>query len=151
MNYLPLLLCTLLGCAAPTPPDPATEKAAILAVLNGETAAAFGRDYAAWRAHWVHAPYVAKTYIDFATDTHSESLGWAAIDAFVKDYFDAHPAPDPLPPPLTDIDLRLYGDGAYVYYEQLDPARGRKRETRLLERQAGRWRIAGMHTTIYGK
>jgi hypothetical protein len=33
---------------------------------------------------------------------------------------------------------------------KLDPERGRKRETRLLEKVAGQWKIAGMHTTIYG-
>ena len=146
--FLPLLVLT---CSEPTPepPDVAAEKAAILDALNGETRAAFGRDYAAWQDYWVHAPYVTKTYMNFADSSLSETLGWTEVDRFVVDYFAAHPAPDPLPAPLTDIDVRPYGTGAWVSYVQTDPARGRKRETRLMERIDGKWKIAGMQTVIY--
>jgi hypothetical protein len=34
--------------------------------------------------------------------------------------------------------------------EQNDAERGLKRETRLMEKRDGQWKIAGMHTTIYG-
>jgi hypothetical protein len=37
-----------------------------------------------------------------------------------------------------------------VSYEQNDVERGLKRETRLMEKKDGQWKIAGMHTTIYG-
>ncbi len=135
----------LTACAEPD------HEADILATLNAETAAAFSRDYAAWQTYWVQAPYVTKIYLNFADGTQSETLGWEAVDRFVADYFADHPDPDPLPAPLTEIDVRLYGDyGAWVTYEQQDPARGRKRETRLMERTGGRWRIAGMQTIIYG-
>ena len=127
------------------------EKAAILAVLNGETAAAFQRDYPRWRTHWVHADYVTKTYINFAEGTATESLGWTEIDDFVRTYIEAHPEPDPLPELLDEIEVRLLGNGAWVSYEQIDATRGRKRETRLMERIDGQWKIAGMHTTIYGQ
>jgi hypothetical protein len=126
------------------------EKRAILTVLNNETQAAFQRDYVSWQEKWVHEDYVTKTYLNFADSSMTETLGWEKVDEFVRTYFKAHPQPDPLPPELTDIDLRLYGSGAWVSYEQLDPERGRKRETRLLEKIAGQWKIAGMHTTIYG-
>ena len=149
-RYLLFLPILLVACR-PTPPDPATERTAILATLNGETRAAFQRDYAAWRAHWVHAPYAYKVYLDYPDSSFSESLGWAPIDDFVRTYIETHPTPDPLPAPLREIDVQLYGDGAYVSYEQLDPARGRKRETRLLEKHEGRWKIVGMQTTIYGE
>ena len=135
------------GCALA---DPAAERAAILRTLNAETAAAFSRDYDAWASHWVQEDYVQKAYLDLADDTASETVGWDAVSGFVKDYFAAHPEPDPLPEPLTEADVRLYGDGAHVTYRQLDPARGPKKESRLMERGAdGRWRIAGMQTVIY--
>lgn len=139
------MLC-LVACA-----DPATEKAAILATLNAETVAAFSRDYDGWQAHWVHEPYVTKTYMNFADSSLTETLGWAEVNEFIVDYFAGHPEPDPLPEPLMDIDVRLYGSGAWVSYDQTDPARGRKRETRLMERVDGKWKIAGMGTVIYGE
>ena len=133
------------------PVDPASEKAAILATLNAETVAAFSRDYDGWQDKWVHAPYVTKTYMNFADSSMTETLGWAEVNRFVVDYFAAHPNPDSLPTPLRDIDVRLYGTGAYVSYEQNDPARGRKREVRLMERAGKEWKIAGMETVIYGE
>ena len=150
---LPLFCAlTLVTCSdASDRTGPATDKAAILATLNAETVAAFSRDYDGWQAKWVHEPYVTKTYMNFTDSTMTETLGWAEVNRFVEDYFTDHPEPDPLPEPLADIDVRVYGDGAYVSYEQDDPARGRKRETRLMERHGGVWKIAGMGTVIYGK
>lgn len=128
----------------------AQEKAAILAVLNNETKAAFERDYELWKTYWVYESYVSKTYLNFADSTMTETLGWQQVDDFVRTYIAEHPQPAPLPDPLTDIDVRLYGTGAAVTYEQIDPERGRKREMRLMEKSSGEWRIAGMQTVIYG-
>lgn len=126
------------------------EKAAILATINNETKAAFTRDYEGWKDKWVHESYVAKTYINLSDSTASESLGWQAIDDFVKAYFEAHPEPDPIPTLVDDISVRMYKNGAWVSFEQHDAERGLKRETRLMEKLDGQWKIAGMHTTIYG-
>lgn len=131
-------------------PNPTREKAAIISVLNNETKAAFTRDYQGWQDKWVHEPYVTKTYMDFSDSTMTETLGWAEINDFVKTYIEDHPEPDPLPALLEDVDVRLYGTGAWVEYQQDDPGRGRKRETRLMEKVNGEWKIAGMQTTIYG-
>jgi hypothetical protein len=128
-----------------------TEKAAILKTLNGETQAAFSRAYEKWKEHWVHEPYVTKTYMNFADTTMSETRGWDQVNAFVRDYIAAHPEPASLPEPLRDIELRLYGSGAWVSYEQQDPSIGLKREIRLMEKIDGRWKIAGMQTIIYGQ
>ena len=139
--------------AAETPgaaTDDDRDKALILDVLNAETRDALGRDYESWRDHWVHEPYVVKTYVNVADGSGSETRGWAAVDDFVRSYLEAHPEPEPPPAPLEDADVRLYGDGAWVSYEQDDVDQGRKRESRLMERVGGTWRIAGMHTTIYG-
>lgn len=126
------------------------EKIAVLATINGETKAAFNRNYQDWQAKWVHEPYVSKTYMNFQDSSLSETLGWTAINAFVKTYLEAHPEPAPLPDLVDSINLRLYGNGAWAEYQQLDPERGLKRETRLLEKVDGQWKIAGMQTVIYG-
>lgn len=126
------------------------EKAAILEVINNETKAAFSRDYEGWKDKWVHDPSITKTYIDFQNNTMTETIGWEEINDFVKTYIEEHPDPDPLPTLVDDITVRLYGTGAWVSFEQNDAERGFKRETRLMERVDGKWKIAGMHTTIYG-
>ena len=126
------------------------EEEAILKTLNDETKAAFQRDYAAWKENWVHDPDISKIYIDFADSTFSESIGWKDISGFVKEFIEKHPEPEPVPKLLNDIDVRLYGNGAWVTYRQKDSLRGLKRETRLMEKVNGKWKIAGMQTTIYG-
>ncbi|GMN08557.1 hypothetical protein MTsPCn5_39470 [Croceitalea sp. MTPC5] len=131
-------------------PNSTEEKKAILKTLNDETKAAFERDYDAWQKKWVHDPNITKTYIDFEKGTFSEALGWNEISQFVKTFMDEHPEPEPLPELLNKIEVRLYGNGAWVTYGQQDSLRGRKRETRLMEKIDGEWKIAGMQTTIYG-
>lgn len=126
------------------------EKAAILATINNETKAAFNRDYESWKENWVQESYVTKTYIQFPDSSSSETLGWDAIAEFVRSYIEAHPQPDPVPSLVDDINVRIYGSGAWVSFEQNDAVRGIKRETRLMEKVDGLWKIAGMHTTIYG-
>ena len=91
---------------------------------------------------------MTKVYLNFA-DSTSESIGWTEIGQFVRNFMAAHPEPEPAPTPLTDAEGRVYGTAARVTYEQLDARRGRKRETRLLEKYDGQWCIAGMQTTIY--
>ena len=126
------------------------EKKAILETLNNETKAAFQRDYEAWQEKWVHDPDITKIYLDFPDSTFSESVGWKEISQFVKTFIEEHPEPEPIPELLNEIDVRLYANGAWVTYEQNDSLRGRKRETRLMEKVNGAWKIAGMQTTIYG-
>ncbi|WP_299253592.1 hypothetical protein [uncultured Aquimarina sp.] len=130
--------------------DIENEKKAILETLNNETKAAFQRNYKDWKNKWVHDPDISKTYIDFVDNTFSESIGWNEINQFVKTFIEEHPEPEPIPKLLDKIDVRLYGKGAWVTYEQQDSIRGLKRETRLMEKVNGEWKIAGMQTTIYG-
>lgn len=127
-----------------------SEKEAILECLNNETKSAFQRDYSLWTEHWVHDPNISKTYLNYVDSSFSESIGWKKISEFVKTFIEEHPEPEPPPKLLDNIDVRLYENGAWVSYEQLDSLRGLKRETRLMEKENGRWKIAGMHTTIYG-
>lgn len=126
------------------------EKKAILETLNAETKAAFSRDYEAWKERWLHHSDITKTYINFADSSFTEAVGWKEISQFVKEFMAKHPEPEPIPQPLKKIDVRLYGTGAWVTYEQVDALRGLKRETRLMEKENGVWKIAGMQTTIYG-
>lgn len=126
------------------------EKTAILEVLNNETKAAFNRDYESWKTYWVHESFVTKSYMNLRDSSMTETLGWEEVDNFVRTYIEEHPEPVPLPTLLDNIDVRLFGKGAWVSYKQNDSEYGLKRETRLMEKDNGKWKIAGMHTTIYG-
>ncbi|MFY0591014.1 nuclear transport factor 2 family protein [Roseivirga sp.] len=126
-----------------------TEKAEILHTINSETAAAFNRNYELWKSYWVQKAYVTKTYINFSDSTSTETLGWEKVDDFVRVYIEEHPEPEPLPKSITDIEVRLYNSGAFVNYEVNDIGKRKKRETRLMEKENGQWKIAGMHTSIY--
>jgi len=126
------------------------EKKAILETINNETKAAFERNYESWKEKWVHDPTITKTYINYVDSSFSESVGWDEISNFVKTFIEEHPEPEPVPRLVDDVDVRLYRNGAWVSFEQRDSLRGLKRETRLMEKINGQWRIAGMHTTIYG-
>ncbi len=130
--------------------NPELQKRAILERLNNETKDAFQRDYEAWTKNWVHDPNISKVYMNFVDSTFSESIGWNEISQFVKTFIEEHPEPEPIPKLLDKINVRLYGNGAWVTFEQQDSIRGLKRETRLMEKVNGEWRIAGMQTTIYG-
>ena len=126
------------------------EKQAILESLRTETEDAFNRDYRAWRTNWVHQPSVVKTYMNFEDSTFSEMVGWKEVDDFVKTYIEEHPKPVPTPEQPDNVTIQVFGTGAWVSYETFDPTFGNKRETRLMIKENGRWKIAGMHTTIYG-
>ncbi|MGD1945881.1 MAG: hypothetical protein ACFB0A_06405 [Croceivirga sp.] len=149
-NYLKALALFQNRDAPDSSPDLDMEKKAILAALNNETKAAFQRDYEAWQTYWVHDADITKVYLDFPENTFSESLGWSEISGFVKAFFEEHPEPEPVPELLDAIEVRLYEKGAWVTYNQQDSLRGLKRETRLMEKVDGQWKIAGMQTTIYG-
>ena len=154
------ILLTAISCEGiKTPPiekeanytlDVEIEKKAILETLNNETKAAFQRDYEGWKEKWVHDSDISKIYIDFSDSTFSEAVGWNEISNFVRIFIEEHPEPEPVPKLLDTIEVRIYGTGAWVTYEQHDSLRGLKRESRLMEKVNGEWKIAGMQTTIYG-
>ncbi len=147
---LTLLACRTTAGSAPSPNlRPEREHAAILRTLNEETQAFCRRDLEAWGSHWLHEPALVKSYINFADNSHAEMLGWTKIEAYAKTYMAEHPEVEAAPAPLTEADIRLYTNGAWVSFEQIDPVRGHKRETRLMEKVDGAWRIAGMATVIY--
>jgi hypothetical protein len=142
------ILFMTIGCK--TKVNSEVEKAAILETLHSETEAAFQRDYDKWKEKWVHDSKISKTYINFVDSSFSESVGWNEIGNFVKKFIEEHPKPEPVPKLVDDIYVRLYDNGAWVSFEQQDSLRGLKRETRLMEKVNGKWKIAGMHTAIYG-
>lgn len=152
-----IVLISTLGCGDKVdknnetlPTSTEEEEMAILDVIYNETRAAFARDYESWKTYWVHEGNITKTYINFADSSFTETVGWKEIDDFVKTYIEEHPEPEPIPSRPDNVDIKLYGTGAWVSYGIMDEVFGLKRETRLMEKVDGQWKIAGLHTTIYG-
>ncbi len=154
VTILTLLICSCGQSTKQASPHLVTnyesEKTAIIEALLNETTAAFARDYEAWQTNWVHRATITKTYMNFSDTTFSEMISWSEINDFVHDYMEEHPEPVPPPTQPENVSVQVYGTGAWVSYEIMDEVLGRKRETRLMEKENGRWKIAGMHTTIYG-
>lgn len=65
--------------------------------------------------------------------------------------FAAHPEPQPATGLLDGSDVRFYGSGAFVTYEQLDSLRRHKPEAQHMVHKGERWKIAVMHLIIHGE
>jgi hypothetical protein len=142
------LICN--GCGNNNTASIDKEKTAIIKALNDETNYAYSRNYAGWQKQWVQESFVSKTYMRMQDSKLEEMVGWEAISSYMKDYIAKNPNPDPLPSLLNDINVRLYHEAAWVTYTVRDSVDGLKRESRLMEKKNKEWKIAGMHTTIYG-
>lgn len=133
------------GTPTPALASPAREvdTAGIIAVLEAETRHFCARDLDAWAATWSHAPYVAKLYAGRAP--FREFVGWEAIRANTVAHLREHPEPIPVPATAHDYAVDVFGEAALVRYAKAGE-RGPVRETRLLVREGGAWRIARMET-----
>ncbi len=125
------------------------DKAAVLAVLEAETAAFLRRDPDAMAAHWVHSPQARRmhSHVNLGVRVFE---GWDAIDAhhrnvvaFIPNSFAAARIR------RERMNVVVNGDTAWVTYDQIgDEAddkfymTGMQRELTILHRVAGQWKMA---------
>ncbi len=158
-----LLLLGILTWSAcqPSPPeaqaqqtaaiDFEAEKAAILEVIAAESAAFWDKDYDAWASHWVHAPYV-RTMGWWQDGGVTVVEGWDERSTRTRDHMEASPEPNPTASNVRreNINLRVFEDVAWLTFDQygedtgdaLMDMPGRSRETRIMEKVDGQWKIA---------
>jgi hypothetical protein len=132
------------------PIDPQSEAAAIMNVIEGESAAFWNKDYEAWAQCWVHAPYV-RIMGWWARGGITVIEGWDALNERIKTTMAANPEPNPTAARVRreKLNLRTYQDVAWVTFDQygLDTGDlamdmpGLSRETRILEKHNGEWKI----------
>lgn len=131
--------------------DQHPEAAAIMAVIAGEAAAFWNKDYAAWARHWVHRPYI-RFMGWWPAGGVTVVEGWAALSAQMRAVMAANPTPNPTATTVRreQINIPVRQDMAWVTFDQYGSdtgdARmdmpGLSRETRVLEKHAGEWKIA---------
>ncbi len=126
------------------------DQAAILRVIEAETAAYFDKDHASWSECWVHAPYIRRIAW-FARCGVLANSGWEREAAAMKASMAEFPMPNRSAGQVRreNLNVRVDHDMAWVTFEQVAPTTGdpfdvpgRQQEVRIMERHDGRWRIA---------
>ena len=135
---------------------PATSQAAqdsidVMKAIDDESAAFWNKDYDAWASHLVHAPYT-RIVGWWKTGGISVKEGWDAISAGMKKTMHDSPKPNVTASRVRrdNINLQVRGAVAWVTFDQYGLDTGDKRmdmpglsrETRVLEKVDGSWRIA---------
>jgi hypothetical protein len=135
------------------------EKAAIVEVIERQAAAFWAKDFEGWADTWVHAPYVRR--LGWSPTGGVVSVeGWEAIGARMQKNMAADPKPNLTPAKLVRdrLEFRIYGDVAWLTFEQHGVATGEPRfdmpglsyETRILEKHDGKWRVAYLGYLLAG-
>jgi len=136
------------------------EKAAIVEVIERQAAAFWAKDFERWADTWVHAPYVRRLGWS-ATGGVVSVEGWEAIATRMKKGMADDPKPNLTPAKLVRerLEFRIYGDVAWLTFEQHGVATGEPRfdmpglsyETRILEKHDGKWRVAYLGYLLAGR
>lgn len=132
---------------------------AIMAVIDGESVAFWNKDFPAWAAHWVHAPYVRiMGWWDRGGVTVTE--GWDTLSARIQEIMTANPEPNPTAALVRreNINLRIHRDVAWLTFDQFGQDTGDldmdmpglSRETRILEKHEGQWKIVYVGWLLQG-
>jgi len=128
----------------------AQEAEAIMKVIETESAEFWNKDFEAWARCWLHATYV-RTMGWWARGGITVVEGWEQQSAGMKRLMEANPKPNPTAGMVRrdNVNLRLSDNMAWVTFDQhgLDTGEvatdmpGVSRETRILEKHGGQWKI----------
>ena len=157
LNLALLLTCGLytgvIECSAQpssATDEPKEQEAAIMEVIRGESAAFWEKDYDKWASYWAHGPYVRiMGWWEDGGVTVTE--GWETISSGMRKLMEGNPEPNSTASLVRreNVNLRLSDSMALVTFDQygLDTGDermdmpGLSRETRVLEKQDGQWKI----------
>ncbi len=132
----------------------AQDEKAIKAAIEKETTAFFNLDKKGWEESWHQVPYAYWSYSDSTGTSFIE--GWDAVKKSFADYFKTQVSSRPIDvahqannKPIT-VDrkwkeIRIYGTGAFVRYDQKVKDdliyRDETSQIRILEKKDGKWKI----------
>lgn len=157
LNLALLLVCGLHACAVDCSAQPSSstngyneQEAAIMEVIQGESAAFWEKDYDKWAGYWAHGPYV-RIMGWWEDGGISVTEGWETISGGMRTLMEENPEPNPTAGLVRreNVNMRISEAMALVTFDQygldtgderMDMA-GLSRETRVLEKQDGQWKI----------
>lgn len=126
------------------------ETTAIMQVIAAESVAFWNKDFSAWAQCWRQTPYIRRVGW-WASGGITVTEGWQALSDRVKATMLEYPEPNPtaLNVRRENVNLRVEGNMAWVTFDQFgedtgDSAMdmpGLSRETRILEKHDGAWKI----------
>jgi len=127
------------------------EEAAIREVIEKETKFAFEHNFEEFSKTWVHEPYAVWTNVGNYYST--EYIGWDSIGAFFSNWFEQAKTPFTEEVIRKNLVCRIYGDGAWVTFDQYyksdmekNPEISPNREIRVLEKTNEGWKLACMES-----
>lgn len=127
------------------------EKAAIIAVMEAESAAFWQKDFAAFSSCWLQDS-AARIMGWWPDGGISVTEGWDAIGAKIEKMMKDNPDPNATPSQLqrANMNVRITSNMAWLTFDQYALAtgdstfdmNGLSHETRVLEKHNGQWKIA---------
>ena len=136
------------------------EKAAILKVIEGESAAFWNKDFDKYASFWVQEDYI-RTMGWWEDGGVTVVEGWDERSSRTKAHMEASPEPNPTATKVRreNINLRIYNDVAWMTFDQygddtgdsLMDMPGLSRETRIFEKVDGEWKIAYLGWLLEGQ
>lgn len=126
------------------------DEAAVMKVIEDETVAFYEKDFEAYASHWVRGPH-ARRLGWWTRGGVIDRIGWDQIAELVRQQFEDHPEPNTTAKGVRreNVVIRVGADMAWVTFDQYAAATGEpdmdmpglSRETRILEKHDGEWRI----------
>ncbi len=136
------------------------ERQAILAVIEGESAAFWNKDYDKWASYWVHEPYI-RTMGWWQDGGVTVVEGWDQRAERSKGNFTKSPEANPTATRVRreNMNMRIYPEVAWLTFDQygedtgdtLMDMPGLSRETRIMEKHNGEWKIAYVGWLLQGE
>ena len=142
---------TAVNANAPAAVDYEKEKEAILKVIGEESAGFWEKDFERYAACWVQEPHV-RTMGWWADGGVTVVAGWQERAKRTRAHMAASPEPNPTATKVIrkNMNMRIFKDVAWLTFDQygedtgddLMDMPGLSRETRILEKHDGQWKIA---------
>jgi hypothetical protein len=136
------------------------EKTAILELIQRESEGFWEKDFEKYASCWVQEEY-ARTLGYWKDGGIVVVNGWKERAARTKEHMEKSPEANPTATKVRreNLNLRIFKDVAWVTFDQYgedtgDPLMdmpGLSRETRILEKQNGQWKIAYVGWMLEGK
>lgn len=161
MRILTLAAILIAGGAVLSFADRNTEekdKEEILDVVRGETMSFYHKDFKEFENAWAHGDYV-RIMGWWKDGGVTVRKGWNEIGGHMKKKMADDPEPIAQIPHIENINMRISGNMAWVTFDQYGEDTGSQafdmpglsRETRILEKQNGQWKIVYVGWLLQGE